>query len=182
MTGLLDAKELAKTANRLQEEVIVAGLVPPAVNPVPTEPLLDRFDTIVTSQSLRSASRALFANAHYARAVEEAYKCLNNAVKSKSGLSSADGDALMRTAFSPKAPFLRLNRLKTRTEKDEQQGYMEIYAGAMMGIRNPRAHEHGLEDKPDVALEMLVLANHLMRRLELAKKSRSRKATVGGSL
>lgn len=174
MTRLPDVKGLAKKASRIQEAVDAAGLGLPAAQPQAARAWLDRFDELVTSQSLRSASRMLFANGHYARAVEEAYKCLNNAVKSKSGLSSVDGDGLMRTAFSPKAPVLRLNRSKTRTEKDEQQGYMDIYAGAMMGIRNPRAHEHGLEDAPDVALEMLVLANHLMRRLESAKKSRRR--------
>ncbi len=135
---------------------------------------LDRFDEVVTSHPLRSASRKLFADGHYAHAVQAAFLRLNNEVKLKSGLSAADGDGLMRTAFSAINPILRMNPLKTLSERNEQRGYMDIAAGAMTGIRNPRAHEHDLEDSPDTALEMLTLANHLMRKLDGATKSRRR--------
>ena len=74
----------------------------------------------------------------------------------------------MRKAFSAQSPIIQLNKLKSESEKNEQRGYMDIYAGVMSGIRNPRAHEHKLQDKPEEALELLVLANHLMRRLEAA--------------
>ena len=47
---------------------------------------------------------------------------------------------------------------------------MDIFAGSMTGIRNPRAHEHDLVDEPEVALELLALANHLMRKLDAATK------------
>ena len=127
--------------------------------------LLDRFDESVPIRELRSVSRKLFADGHYARAVEEAFKYLNNAVKKKSGLTEKDGAALMREAFSANSPVLKLNEYLSDSEKNEQQGYMEMFAGTMTGIRNPRAHEHELDDEPEVALEMLVLANHLMRKL-----------------
>lgn len=42
---------------------------------------------------------------------------------------------------------------------------------AMTGIRNPRAHESQLVDTPESALEMIVLANHLMRKLDRAEHS-----------
>ena len=126
------------------------------------------FDIVVTNQELRSASRELFLDGHYARAVEEAFKCLNNAVKAKSGIFEEDGARLMRKVLSANSPLLRLNSLQTQSERDEQLGYMDLFAGSMTGIRNPRAHEHSLTDEVDVALEMLVFANHLMRKLEIA--------------
>ena len=132
---------------------------------------LDRLDEIVTMSALALASRKLFKDGHYARAVEEAFKCLDNLVKQKSGLSHAFGADLMRTAFSPKKPILKLSNLLSNSQKDEQQGYMEIFAGVMTGIRNPRAHEHELVDDPEVALEMLVMANHLVRKLECSSLS-----------
>ena len=135
--------------------------------------LLDRFDETVTIPALRTVCRGLFQDGHYARAVEDAFKCLNNLVKEKSGLpGSNDGAGLMRTAFSAKSPILKLNSFPHQSEKsqnDEQQGYMDLFAGAMTGIRNPRAHEHELVDHPEVALEMLTLANHLLRKLKIAQ-------------
>lgn len=128
---------------------------------------LDRFDEFITSESIRCVSRDLFFDGYYTRAVEEAFKCLNNEVKATCS-STADGAGLMRTAFSANSPILQLNDLESRSEKDEQQGYMDIYAGVMTGIRNPRVHEHEFEDEPEVALELLTLANHLMRKLEKA--------------
>ncbi len=110
-------------------------------------------------------SRKLFEDGHYARAVEEAFKCLNNAVKDKAELPEEDGSSLMRRAFSLDSPILLLNELRTRSDRAEQVGYMDLFAGAITGIRNPRAHEHDLDDHPDVALELLALANHLMRKL-----------------
>ena len=71
----------------------------------------------------------------------------------------------MKEVFSANSPVLKLNAFESQSEKDEQIGYMEIFAGAMVGIRNPRAHEHELADQPEAALEMIVLANHLMRKL-----------------
>lgn len=159
-----------KIADKIQREVDEAGMGWPRLEPDQSvgdeRSLLDRFDEVVTIPVLRKAIRKLFADGHYARAVEGAFKCLNNAVKKKSGLTSKDGAALMKEAFSANFPVLKLNNFLSDSEKNEQQGYMEMFAGTMTGIRNPRAHEHELDDEPEVALEMLVLANHLMRKLD----------------
>ena len=124
------------------------------------------YDYLISNSNLRCASRKLFADGHYALAVEQAYKCLDNTVNTKSGLHEKYGAKLMQEAFSPQNPVLRLNGLQSRSERDEQLGYMEIFAGVMTGIRNPRAHNYQLVDEPEKALELLVLANHLMRMLE----------------
>lgn len=172
-----DAKALAAMGRAIQEDANGLGLgePPSAIATVPPWPWVERYDATVTNSELRKVTRGLFVDGHYARSVEEAYKCLNNSVKSKSGLPAADGNSLMRTAFSPTKPVLRLNGLRSISQRDEQRGYMDIYAGAMSGVRNPRAHEHELEDHPEVALELLTLANHLMRKLDSTKKSRKRK-------
>ena len=156
-------------AKAIQTEVDGAGLgkSPSQLDDgdFPVRSLVSQFDEIVTSEDLANASRQLFIDGHYTNAVEDAYKCLNNAVKEKSGLS-ADGDGLMTQAFSANSPVLHLNSLQSQSEQNEQRGYMQIFAGVMAGIRNPRAHEHEIVDDPEVALEMLVIANHLMRKLE----------------
>ena len=128
--------------------------------------LLMQFDACVKDDGLREACRSLFANGHYALAVQKACIYVDNMVRAKSGRADKYGADLMRAVFSPDNPVLRLNELETRSNISEQRGYMDIFAGTMTGIRNPQAHEYDLEDSPEEALERLGLANHLMRMLK----------------
>ena len=176
MASLNNPASILRIAKLIQSGVDSAGLSnTSSAKKISTESLTERFDQIVTDTRLKDTARILFSDGHYARAVEEGLKCLNNSVKEKSGLSGLDGDSLMRAAFSPNNPVLRLNRLKSQSEKDEQRGYMELYAGAIGGVRNPRAHEHLLEDTPEDALELLGITNHLMRKLEKSTKVRRKR-------
>jgi uncharacterized protein (TIGR02391 family) len=94
-------------------------------------------------------------------------------VKSRSLITEIDGASLMERAFSPSSPRLKINKLKTSSQRDQQLGYMKILAGCMTGVRNPRAHEHNFTDDPKTALELLALANHLVKMIK--KTSRARK-------
>ena len=169
MSDSIDPHEWRRLSAAIQEEVNNVGLglsrSRTDIGEVQARSLVDQFDEMVTSQDLKNTSRQLFADGHYANAVENAFKCLNNAVKEKSGLS-ADGDGLMTQAFGARSPILKLNSLQSQSDQNEQRGYMQIFAGVMAGIRNPRAHEHEIVDDPEVALEMIIIANHLIRKLE----------------
>jgi len=129
------------------------------------------YDVLVSDDRLRSTTRDLFYQGHYALAVEEAYKYINDLVKERTG-SQRDGADLMKWAFSPKNPILKINDMKSKSRVSQQQGYMEILAGCMTGIRNPRAHQHKYHDDPNSALEMILLANHLVRLINSAVKTR----------
>lgn len=113
--------------------------------------------------------RGLFASGHYAQAVFEASKALNNEVKKKSGLA-CDGASLMTQAFSPVNPILKLNAISSQSEKDEQQGFMHLLQGAMLGIRNPSAHESVAFQDAAQALEYLAFFSLLFRKLDGATK------------
>lgn len=172
--GLTTAKAIAADAETLglsepPDALPAAGFDPPT------------FDQVVDDDALRLTSRQLFLDGYYALAVEEAYKCLNNIVKDLTSLSELDGVSLMQRAFSPKNPVLRLNALRTQSENDQQRGYMEMFAAVMTGIRNPRAHEHKYLDDPDTALELLGLANHLVRIARSAASRSSRQASARNS-
>jgi|ERR1035437_542677 uncharacterized protein (TIGR02391 family) len=156
------------TAKLIQAEVNSAGLGP--IGNATGSP----YDILITEVPIIQASRQLFTDGHYSQAVEQAFKCVNNVVKDRSG-SPDDGAKLMRGAFSANQPILMLNSLRTQSEKDEQQGYMDIMAGSMTGIRNPRAHEHQRVDAQSETLEMLVLANHLARIARVARRKRTRR-------
>ncbi len=93
------------------------------------------YDAVITNKALRRKTEKLFKDGHHARAVEEAYKLLDNTVKVKAGLQQTDltGAKLMQTAFSPNKPLLRLNECVSTSEQNEQSGYMQILAGCMVG-------------------------------------------------
>ncbi|MCX0276143.1 TIGR02391 family protein [Nocardia zapadnayensis] len=56
-----------------------------------------------------------------------------------------------------------------RSGLDEREGFFYLFRGAMVGIRNPKAHELARGDDPDEALEVLALASLLHRRLDIAE-------------
>ena len=87
--------------------------------------LHDLFDEIVTNQTLHKKTERLFKDGHHARAVEEAYKLLDNIVKNKANLQNTNlsGATMMQKAFSPNNPILKLNSGSTTSEQDEQLGY-----------------------------------------------------------
>lgn len=136
--------------------------------------VLAAYDLLIDDEELRTTTRQLFRNGHMAQSVEEGFKYVNNLVKHRTGLP-ADGADLMRKALSLKDPALKLSALKTQSQRDHQLGYMEIMAGAMTGVRNPRAHEHRYLEDPLVALELLCLANHLSRSIRGATRTRRRR-------
>jgi TIGR02391 family protein len=151
----------------LHKELVLSGATEPST---PSDNIL--YDNVITNKALRKKTEKLFKDGHHARSVEEAYKLLDNIVKKKADLCHTDltGSTLMQTVFSPKKPILKLNEGISASEQNEQLGYMQIFAGCMTGIRNPRAHESDWEDTEQRALQLLALANHLIERASMAEK------------
>lgn len=95
--------------------------------------------------SVIASSKSRYDSKHYADAVEAALKGLNLQIKEyvvSVGGDELDGARLMRRAFSLNNPLIKLEKLETESERNIQEGYMNLYAGAMIGIRNPKAHEN----------------------------------------
>lgn len=112
----------------------------------------------------------LFVDGHYAQAVETACKVLDMLVQLRSMRTDASGTALMRLVFSPKTPILKFNDQQNDSEKSEQEGMMHLYEGAMMALRNPRAH--GItRDHPERAVEYLSFVSMLAKALDRTQRA-----------
>lgn len=181
MANLAAIARVLDTARRVALDIENATTVIPypkaAPPPPPARDAGTLYDAMVSDSDLRAATRGLFRDGYYAQAVEQACKLINNAVKDRCGKTTKDGPDLMHHAFKVDVPVLRINPLKTVSQRDEQNGYRYIFAGMMAGLRNPRAHEHLLRDEPEAALEVLVMANHLLSVLARAKRTRARAKT-----
>jgi uncharacterized protein (TIGR02391 family) len=118
--------------------------------------------------AIEDAAGQLYQDGHYAHAILDAVKALNNLVRLRSGLDT-DGDALVTTAFSPGNPILRFNDLQDESDRNEQKGFMMMFAGAVAGLRNPRAHKL-IKDDPERALEFIAFVSLLAKLLDGPKK------------
>jgi len=123
------------------------------------------FDAMQFHSKVVKASKKLFEDGHYTDAIFRAFTEVNNFVKAKTGLE-LDGKALMSQVFRIENPVIKLNELRTKSERDEQEGFMFLFMGAMEGIRNPKAHDNIIQKDPLKTLEYLALASLLMRRAE----------------
>jgi len=137
------------------------------------------FDLLQLHPVIKDASEKLFKNKHYSEAIFAAYKALINYVKEKSNRKMLDGQELMGKVFDveydketlkvKKKPILQLNELTTRENMDEQKGFMYLFIGSVMGIRNPRAHGLIKQEDPFKTLEYLSLASLLAKKVDEAK-------------
>ena len=137
-----DAEKIDRRCTVLQSLIDQLSLEIGFVAPASAPPQVDAFWTELHPAIVRTAKPRYDAQ-QYADAVEAALKevksMIKEHVKRKTG-KELDGAPLMQTAFSPNAPIIVLDDLSTESGRNVQQGYMQIYAGAMIGIRNPKAH------------------------------------------
>jgi uncharacterized protein (TIGR02391 family) len=136
-----------------------------------TDRAIRAYSSLDLHSEIARAASALYQGGHYASAIEDAVKALNGLVRFRSD-ETLDGTALMQRVFSPKDPILRFNDLKDKTDQDEQQGFMMLFCGAVVGLRNPRAHKL-IKDDPERALEFIAFVSLLAKLLDGAKKTPS---------
>lgn len=118
--------------------------------------------------TVAKVAKSRFDAGHYADSVEAALKEVNDlvrgVVKNKTG-KELDGSDLMNFAFSARTPVIELDDLSTISGKNIQIGYMQMFAGAMTGVRNPKAHAN-ITITPERAIHFLFLASLLLSKLD----------------
>jgi len=119
---------------------------------------------------IKSISKSRFDSEHYADSVESAMKEVNvrvkTIVKNTTG-NEDDGSSLMKKAFSVNNPVIRLDDTSNETGRNIQLGYMELFSGSMIGIRNPKAHAN-ISITKERAIHFIFLASLLMYKLDEA--------------
>jgi uncharacterized protein (TIGR02391 family) len=105
---------------------------------------------------------------HFADAVEASLKHVNALLQQryrKLTNEDLDGSKLVKRLFSVENPLLMFGDLSTQTGKSMQIGYMELFSGAMTGIRNPKAHANVAIDERR-ALHFLFVASLLRFKID----------------
>ena len=127
---------------------------------------LQVFDASRLHCAIVGVSRELFADGYYAQAIFEAFKRVEIEVKEVSGLKEKFGTGLMKCAFKGQEPTIKLTRMNTLSERNDQAGFKLIFTGTMTGIRNEKAHDIIKQRDPYKTLHYLVLASLLLKRLD----------------
>ncbi len=105
----------------------------------------------------------------YQYAVLDVCKDLVNRVRQMSELQSLDGKALMAKALRSDDPIIKIVPIENRFDKNEQEGWMFLFMGAMTAIRNGPPHED-IEYDDNEATEILSFLSLLYRKLDQSKK------------
>jgi uncharacterized protein (TIGR02391 family) len=111
-----------------------------------------------------------FMRGEFDVAAFQAMKAVEVSVRAAAGLGdNLIGVKLMREAFAPEAgPLTDMN-----AEGGERVGRMELFAGAIASYKNPHSHRDVNLDSPSEAIEIILLANHLLRIVDARAKART---------
>jgi hypothetical protein len=83
-------------------------------------------------------------------------------------------DDITRASIKYTVTVTPFNDLADQFDRDEQQGFMMMFWGAVAGLRNPRAHKL-IKDDPERALEFIAFVSLLAKLLDGAKRRRPAK-------
>ena len=115
-------------------------------------------------------AKTRFENGLYADSVSACLREINTIVKEhvRAAINQElDGAPLMTRAFSANNPIIQFGDLNTESGRNIQLGYMKIFEGAMIGIRNPKAHANMYPDG-DKAIHFLFLSSFMFIKLQEA--------------
>jgi uncharacterized protein (TIGR02391 family) len=132
------------------------------------------FDDIITHPLIKEASQNHFKNGEYRPAVLDAMIGLEVMIKEKANYpkdnagKELSGVRLMHRVFDPDRPILNWCKGEHQIERDELEGYKFIFAGAMQGIRDTKAHAI-FEISPVRALKLLTLATLLAELVDASE-------------
>lgn len=128
------------------------------------EQLMQLYNAIHLHPKVIDASRTLFKNKHYAQAIFEAYKAVENFVQDKSG-ETLYGTNLMGKVFNEENPIIKVPEAG-HYHKDVQRGFKHLFIGAAQGIRNPKAHKEIIQKDPYITLQYLGFFSFLLKRID----------------
>ena len=111
-----------------------------------------------------------FMRGEFDVAVLHAMKAVEVAVREAAGLPARDiGTNLMRVAFDPQTGPLT----DMEAERAEREARSALFAGAIGSYKNPHSHRDVPLDNPIEAMEVILLANHLLRIVDSRKAARA---------
>ena len=120
----------------------------------------------VHAEVLRFCSAEWLAD-DYFHAVQEAVKSVMDKLRRRTGVTS-DGSDLVSFVLGGESPMLAINPRRTKSEKDEQKGLVNLLIGLYGMFRNPTSHEARINwpMRQEDAEDIMSMISFLHRRLD----------------
>lgn len=124
---------------------------------------------------IQNSSKQLYIDGHYANAAEDSFIEINDRVKKlfvilKPNDPVPDGESAMTTVFSANSPLVEFCNRNSVSGQNKQKGYMQMLAGAMSALRNPKAHSNSETLSAEESFRRLATASMLMYAIDDAVK------------
>lgn len=126
--------------------------------------------------SIQKSSKKLYEDGHFANAAEDAFIEFNSRAKDlyqrllPSTTSVPDGSDLMHKLFGTNPALCEVADTSTKSGSDYQQGFHFLATGAMLALRNPKAHSNSESLSAEEAMRRLMFASMLMYKLDEVSK------------
>lgn len=111
------------------------------------------------------SSYAQFRQGQYRDAVFNSVVAVFDMIRARTGLDS-DGTALIGDTLSLSDPRLVLSEITTESGRNDQKGFLQIFQGIFLGVRNPKAHSLSHDLDQIKAAQYLIFSSLLARRVE----------------
>lgn len=164
-----DYRKLSRLAESFSEEADVTSYM-----------IARRFSKALLHDKIAGRSWKAFERGEYDSAILQAMKAVEIEVRSVSGLGDRDGVNLISSAFAPqkdnKPDCGPLTDKEVNTA--EQIGRLQLFAGTYSSYRNPAAHRDFSIDSPEEAIEILMIASHLLRIIDVRKAAIAQERSV----
>lgn len=148
MSGSSGWRYLSRRAQRFENEAAFADYRTARL--LPKELLHPTIATTVWLSFMRGA---------YPTAVFEAMRAVEIAVRDAAGFAQAEhGVPMIRKAFNPKGGPLA----DPAADDGEREALSALFAGAIGSYKNPHSHRNVPIDTPREAVEIIILASHLL--------------------
>ena len=133
-----------------------------------SQPLSDIWDYI--HPKIQKVSKGQYLAGFYADAAENAFKEINARTKhiyakARPNTPIPDGASAMTKVYSSDNPIVEFCDRQTESGKNTQLGFMKMAEGAMLALRNPKAHEN-LGISQDDAMRQLMFASMIMYKID----------------
>lgn len=117
--------------------------------------------------ALWEAIRSNYEKRNFTGAILDAFYFLSELLRNKSGIEG-DGHSLIGQALGGAAPKIKLNRLRTESERNVQRGMEQLLRGLYQGVRNPRSHDKIADTEGD-AQAIIMFVGYLVNQIDKAK-------------